>query len=78
MRGRGCLLSPVTMVTSQPAAARPTIMAMMSEGFLMQVGVIGLKPGDVLAEPITSPGAPSRMQGSLQTRLRQNSLRNVA
>lgn len=50
-------------------------------GFLTQVGVVGLKPGDVLAmcsaEPITSPGAPSTIQGSLQTRLCQNSLRNV-
>lgn len=37
MQSRGCLLSPVTMVTSQPAAALPTIVK-MSKGFQCRLG----------------------------------------
>lgn len=84
--GRGCLLPPVTMATSQPAAAALPALPEMSKGFLSQVEVVGSsrrgpRPGEVLAtgsaKPVTSPRASGRIQGSVQTRLCQNDLRNV-
>lgn len=83
---RGCLLPPVTMATSQPAAAALPALPEMSKGFLSQVEVVGSsrrgpRPGEVLAtgsaKPVTSPRASGRIQGSVQTRLCQNDLRNV-